>query len=102
MDVFYDSENLNDTNNIASYVYIQNYTEQADFGRHLFVIEDNYATEVGSGVWQMNVVVGNTERTIETTEAVKNILVNNVGKLYHAFWDTDVDSDTETYGHLLT
>ena len=100
VDVFYDSENLNDTNNIASYVYIQNYTEQADFGRHLFVIEDNYATEVGSGVWQMNVVVGNTERTIETTEAVKNILVNNVGKLYHAFWDTDVDSDTETYGHL--
>ena len=90
VDVFYDSENLNDTNNIASYVYIQNYTEQADFGRHLFVIEDNYATEVGSGVWQMNVVVGNTERTIETTEAVKNILVNNVGKLYHAFWETGV------------
>ena len=90
MDVFYDSENLSDTNNIASYVYIKDYTEQADFGRHLFVIEDNYATEVGSGVWQMNVVVGNTERTIETTEAVKNILVNNVGKLYHAFWETDV------------
>ena len=100
VDVFYDSENLNDTNNIASYVYIKDYTEQADFGRHLFVIEDNYATEVGSGVWQMNVVVGNTERTIETTEAVKNILVNNVGKLYHAFWDTDVDSATKTYGHL--
>ena len=90
VDVFYDSENLSDTNNIASYVYIKDYTEQADFGRHLFVIEDNYATEVGSGVWQMNVVVGNTERTIETTEAVKNILVNNVGKLYHAFWETDV------------
>ena len=92
VDVFYDSENLNDTNNIASYVYIKDYTEQADFGRHLFVIEDNYATEVGSRVWQMNVVVGNTERTIETTEAVKNILVNNVGKLYHAFWETDVDN----------
>ena len=98
VDVFYDSENLSDTNNIASYVYIKDYTEQADFDSHLFVIEDSYATEVGSGVWQMNVVVNDTERTIETTEAVKDILVANVGKLFHATWDEVVNSPT--YGQL--
>ena len=102
VEVFYDSAatGVNNTR-IASAVYVKSYTLQASFGAHLFTINSTVGTPVGSGVWEMTVVVDGVERVIRTTSThVLDILTDkgNVGKLFHVWWDTTPGDDT--YGHV--
>ena len=102
VEVFYDSvETGNNTGRIANVVYIKSYVLQATFGRHLFTINSTLGTPVGSGVWEMTVVVDGVERVIRTTSPhVLDILTDkgNVGKLFHVDFDTDPTSGT--YGDV--
>ena len=83
VEVFYNGVSTNAGTRIADYVYIKDYSLEADTGDHLFVTTDNYSQIAGSNVYVMSVVVEGTSRDIATTLANVQTLAANKGKLFH-------------------
>ena len=72
-------------------VYIKSAVAQAATGEHLFATTATYGHIVGNweGVnyYTMNVYVDGTERTIVTNANIRDLLLDNPGKLFHVRWD---------------
>ena len=95
VEVFYDDE---DNDSVADYVYIKSYSDV--HGMYVFATSESAEIRTNDyGVYIENVYVDGEEKTIIAEPDVAVELLNNLGKLYYATWNTNHD-DANGYGLL--